>query len=82
MTASETNIASTAKSLMQAVVRSGAVRSQDADVACRVMREELKSFLFGEKYADERALTLTGGSQLAFASLTTECVRRILQERS
>jgi hypothetical protein len=46
------------------------------------MREELKAFLFGEKYADERALTLTGGSGLAMASLAAECIKRILAEKT
>lgn len=71
----------TADQLMRAVVNSGAVRHQDADLACRIMREELKAFLFEPKYADERALTLTGGTGLAMASISAECIRRILAER-
>lgn len=76
-------VQATAEQLMRAVVNSGAIRSadQDADLACRIMREELKAFLFDAKYADERALTLTSGSGLAMMSLTAECVRRILAER-
>ena len=52
----DTNVTAVAGQLMRAVVRSGAIRQQDAAVAARIMREELKALLFGEKYADERAL--------------------------
>jgi hypothetical protein len=76
-------IAALADKLMRAVVNSGAIRSadQDADLAVRVMREELKAFIAGEKYADERALVSTN-SALAFGSLTAECIRRIAVERA
>jgi hypothetical protein len=83
-------VTQTCQSLMRAVVRSGCIRSgrfadDDVSLATRVMREELKAYLFGEpthKYADERALTLTGQSGLAMASLTAECIRRVLAERT
>lgn len=78
----DSTVTATANQLMRAVVATGAVRSQDADLACAVMREELKAFLFGDKYADERALTLTGQSGLAFASLVAECTKRIVAERA
>jgi hypothetical protein len=68
--------------VMRAVASTGAVRSEDAELACRIMREELKSFLFAGKYADERAVAMTGNSNLAVASLKAECVRRILAERA
>jgi hypothetical protein len=76
----------TCTNLMRAVVRSGAVRDCDANLATRVMREELKAFLTANtdpsgKYADERELVMTGQSGLAMASLTAECIRRILAER-
>lgn len=75
----------TADQLMRAVVNSGAIRrGNEADISLgsRIMREELKAFLFEPKYADERALTLGAGSSLAMASLTAECIRRIVAERA
>lgn len=77
-------ISALANSLMRAVVNSGCIRSgeQDATLAIEVMREELKLFLTADKYADERSLVLGGGSSyIAYASLTAECVRRIIAER-
>lgn len=81
------SITQTANSLMRAVANTGCIRSadQDAEVAVRVMREELKSFLTLDdaKYADERALVQGAGpTGLAFASLVAECAKRILAERS
>lgn len=72
-----------ANTLMRAVVRAGCIRSadKDGDIAVRVMREELKAFVAGPAYADERELAKTGGHQLAMASLVTACVSRILAER-
>lgn len=78
----EATVTQTAQTLMRAVVATGAVRAQDADLACKVMREELKAFLFGDKYADERALTLTGQGGLAMASLAATCAQRIIAERA
>lgn len=76
-------ITAIADRLMRAVVATKCIRSadQDGEIAVTVMREELKAFIAGEKYADERALTMTGGHHLAFASLAAECVRRIVAER-
>lgn len=76
--------------LMTAVVRSGCIRhgnQADIELASKVMREELKSFVIADmdtdgKYADERALALTGGHGLAMASVVAECIRRILAERN
>lgn len=83
MTTSHTDpIACLANTLMRSVVNSGAVSTANADVAVRIMREELKAFIADDKYADERALVQTGGEHLAMASLTTECVSRILADRS
>jgi hypothetical protein len=73
-----------AEGLMKAVVRMGVVRKgfdNDYTVAVRVMREELKAFLFDTKYTDERELVKTGGHNLAMASVVAECGRRILAER-
>lgn len=77
-------IANLADTLMRSVVNSGCIRSadQDAAIAVKIMREELKAFIAGDKYADERAIIQTGGHHIAFASLTTECIKRILAERS
>lgn len=77
-------IKQTADRLMRAVVESGVIRSfeQDGDLAVRIMREELKALLFADKYADERAIALTGGSGLAWASLLATCLHRIANERS
>lgn len=65
--------------LMVAVANSGAVENNGPamDRAVAIMREELKAFVLGEAYADERELVKTGGSQLAWASLVAECIRRI-----
>lgn len=77
----------TADSLMRAVVNSGAIRrGNDSDITLgsKVMREELKSFLYADdpKYDDERELTKTGQSGLAMMSLTAECIRRVIAERT
>jgi hypothetical protein len=53
----------------------------DIAVAVRVLREEVKAFLFDPKYEDERQLALTSGSGLAMASLTATCIQRIVAER-
>lgn len=79
-------VTQTADNLMRAVVRSGCIRrgvEGDITLAVQVMRQELKSFLdtSSSKYADERALTMTGQSGLAMASLVAECIRRIIEER-
>ena len=81
---------SIADPLMRAVVRSGCIRlGNEADITLgsKVMREELKLLLCKDhdtegKYADERALAMTAGSGLAMASLTAECIRRIIAERA
>ena len=70
-------ITETAERLMQAVARSGAVKRGQEDFACQVMREELKAFIIGDKYADEREILKTGGHNLAWASLVTTCIQRI-----
>jgi hypothetical protein len=75
--------------LMTAVVRSGCIRKGrefDIALASRVMREELKMLLVKDldgagKYDDERAVAMGTGSGLAMASVTAECIRRILAER-
>ena len=76
-------IAAVADRLMRAVARTGCAKPEDAELATRIMREELKEFLAGPKYADERALVMTapGRESLAFASLVTECARRIVAEK-
>lgn len=68
--------------LMRAVAESGLVKPADADLACRIMREELKTFIAGPKYADERYLVLTGQAQLAWGSLVVEVLRRISAEKN
>lgn len=70
-------IARLCNSLMRAVVNTGAVNESNSELACRVMREELKAFITDDKYADERALVETGGHNLAMASLVASCVARI-----
>lgn len=81
-------ITALADTLMRAVVRSGAMRTDtphhEADVALAVsiMREELKAFLFDAKYADERALAMVGQDNLALQSLAAECVSRLVKERA
>lgn len=79
-------VTETAERLMRAVVASGCIRREidsDATVACQVMREELKEFLTGPRYADERELIKSpNGAGLAFSSLVASCVARILKERA
>ena len=80
----ERNVKNLAEGLMKAVARMGVIRrgfDNDYTVAARVMREELKAFLFDAKYTDERELVKTGGHNLAMASVVAECGRRILAER-
>lgn len=67
--------------VMRSVSRCG-ITADDAEIACKIMREEIKSFLFDDKYDDERKLVLTGNQTLAVQSLTVECVRRIMLERA
>lgn len=72
------------RNLMVAVVRSGAVRNTDHDIAIatKVMKEEMIAFLTGDKYRDERSIALTGGHNLAWASLVAATISRILAERA
>lgn len=87
MTHAVTQLADT---LMRAVVASGAVREEDADIACKIMRAEMKAFLMpsedpANKYQPARELAQTGlpgAAGLAMASLTAECIKRILEERN
>lgn len=69
-----------ADALMRAVVASGAVTESKVEVACAIMREELKAFVFGPTYADERELAVTGRHHIAFAALVAACVNRIAKE--
>jgi hypothetical protein len=73
----DSTVTALAGALMRAVVRSGVVTSAKVDVAIRVMRAELKAFLTEARYADERALALTGGHQLAMKSLVAACIAEI-----
>lgn len=78
-------ITALADTLMRAVVASGAIRrgdDRDIETAVLVMREEVKEFLAGDRYADERSLAQTGQHVLAMASLTATCVTRILAARA
>ena len=56
--------------LLGGAIRRGA--DDNITAAVEIMREELREFLTGTKYADERSLAQTGGDQLAFASLAAE----------
>jgi hypothetical protein len=79
----DATISELANLLMRAVVRSGVLRgSQDIDVALRVMREELKELLVGDRYVDERELTTStpNGYDLAWASLVVNTIARIHKE--
>lgn len=46
--------------LMIGVVKTGAVTEKNAELAARIMREELNAFLSGEEYADERICLQNG----------------------
>ena len=86
MTKAEKAIDTLANRVMMAVIQSGCIRDAhedaDIDVAIKVMREELKLFLFDPKYGNERALIMNGTiNHLGTATLVTECVKRITQER-
>ena len=70
--------------LMRAVVNSaaGPAAASDPERACQIMREELKAFIAGEEYADERALLRNSalGGNLAWQSLVAKCCQRIATE--
>lgn len=68
-------INSLGRRLMQAVIdRLGPDFVQgNADLAVEVMRRELKLFLCGAKYANERALIEQGREGLAWDTLAAEC---------
>jgi hypothetical protein len=71
--------------LMRAVIATDAIRHGRADdiaLGVSVMLEELKAFLTADRYADERAVTMTGGHDLAWASLVATTVARIVKERA
>jgi hypothetical protein len=73
-----------AKALMRAVARSGIMRGyNDYELAARIMRDELKEFLTGGRYADERALIrdTPGGHNLAWSSLVLGTIERIHSAR-
>ena len=83
-------ISGIADPLMRAVVRSGCIRTgreSDLTLGCKVMREELKALIIADqdpagKYKDERELARFGwNSHLVMASVTAECIKRILAER-
>jgi hypothetical protein len=79
----ENTVGDLAELLMRAVVRSGVLRgNQDIDIALRVMREELKELLMGDRYIDERKLAedLPNGYDLAWASLVVNTIHRIHEE--
>lgn len=71
-------VTAAANELMRAVVATGCVRDEDCAMAAQIMREELTAFLTDARYADERAITLTGQSGIALASLVAKCVHRII----
>lgn len=82
----EQSIKALGTKLMEAVVASGCIRTpeQDAALAIRVMREELKALIdpHSGRYAEERQLARQGAAGLAMASLSLTCVERILAERT
>lgn len=73
-----------ARALMLAIARSGVLRGpNDCELAARVMRDELKEFLTGARYAGERALIkdTPSGHNLAWSSLVIHTIERISRER-
>jgi hypothetical protein len=79
------SIKQTADQMMRAIVRSGCLDGfspDQLDRAVGIMREELKAMVdtTNPKYADERAVALTGNSGLAMASMVAECIERIINE--
>jgi hypothetical protein len=72
------------RSAIIAVGRTGVMRGHnDYDRASRVIREELKEFILGDRYKDERSLVMEtpNGEHLAWASLIATIVSRIIAER-
>lgn len=82
-TTTQATIQRLADHLITAAYRADAIRSveQDGDIAIKIIREEMKAFLLGERYANERDLALVGFDRLATASLTATCIARIVAER-
>ncbi len=67
------------RDIMAGVVASGAVTSANIDRALMVMRAEIKDFLTGDDYADERATVLANSVHPGhvMASVVASCVIKI-----
>ncbi len=67
------------RSVMVGVVNSGSVNEQNMDLALTVMRAEIKDFLTGEAYADERDAVQATSVHPGYvmASVVASCVNKI-----
>ena len=65
--------------VMTGVVKSGIVTEANMDRAITVMRAEIKAFLTGDDYADERDTVLNGSVHPGYvmASVVASCVNKI-----
>lgn len=65
--------------IMVGVANSGSVNEQNIDQAVTVMRAEIKAFLTGDDYADERATVLANSVHPGYvmASVVASCVSKI-----
>jgi hypothetical protein len=53
--------------------------SARAEAACEIMRDEVKAFIFDERYASERACVLAGSlsDRWVVAAIVANCIARI-----
>lgn len=67
------------KAIQASVVETGVVTSHNVDVAIRVMRAEVKSFLTSDDHASEREVLLTNrdNGRAIFTSIVASCALKI-----
>ena len=65
--------------IMKGVVETGVVTEDNGQVACDVMKAEVKEFLFGDKYKEERECILNGEVHEGYVTslLIAECANLI-----
>jgi hypothetical protein len=79
---SESNLSSLCDSLMRSVVSaiySSGREIMDCEQASQVLRQEMKDFLFGASYENERYCLMSGtlSEQYILASIVSSCIIKI-----
>lgn len=78
----EQRVSALCNSVMHAVaagIRNAKRKPRDLDQVVAVMRDEIKAFVFGPQYADERACVLNRSVADAWivAAISAQCISRI-----